>query len=91
MENTNEAKIIKFEDKKTEILSELNTRINDGRIKLSEKTTLIDGFINQLITIEISNTFTLGGPSIPMVALVGESGQLYFFALKAILPSLWNN
>ena len=51
--------------------------------------TLVDGFINQLLQSELSGAFVVGGPSIPLVALVGNStGRMYYFALKKLIPDI---
>lgn len=86
MDNKKEPEVIKFADIKQDLVKALEEKIKSGKLKLPENVNLVDGFINQLITMELSNTFTLGGPSIPMILLVGDSGQIYFFALKALLP-----
>lgn len=88
MEN-NPQKIIQFSEIKQDLLTALNVRITEGKLKLPEKVNLVDGFINQLITPQISNSFILGGPTVPMITVVGESGQIYFFALRALLPNLF--
>jgi len=82
-------KIIKFADIKQDLLTELNKRISEGKLKFPEKVDIVDGFLNSLITPELSGTFVLGGQSIPMVILVGQSGQIYFFALRALLPKIF--
>lgn len=91
MENnpTQQPKIIKFADIKADLLTELNKRIADGKIKFPEKVDIVDGFLNSLITMELSGSFVLGGPAIPMIILVGQSGQIYFFALRALLPKIF--
>lgn len=91
MENnpTQQHKIIKFADIKADLLTELNKRIADGKIKFPEKVDIVDGFLNSLITMELSGAFVLGGPAIPMIILVGQSGQIYFFALRALLPKIF--
>lgn len=81
----NQKKIIRFDDIKEEIVNALKRR----SLKITESMTLIDGFVSEPFGKELSDSFIIGGPTIPMVMLVGEeSGQVYFFALKAILPSI---
>lgn len=89
MESNQQQKIIKFAEIKSNLLAELNSRIASGRLKFPEKVDIVDGFVNQLLSMELSGSFVLGGPSIPMIMLIGESGQLYFFALRAILPKIF--
>lgn len=77
--------IIKFEDYKQEIIKALGER---GNLGITEPVTIVDGFINQPIQKELSGSFVVGGPAIPMVMLVGNTtGRIYLFALKAILPN----
>lgn len=48
---------------------------------------LVDGFFNLPLQSELSGNIVVGGPSVPMVAIVGNaSGRMYFFALKALIP-----
>lgn len=50
---------------------------------------LIDKFINQPIQQEISGSFIVGGPTLPMIALVHKvTGEVKFIALKLIVPEL---
>lgn len=78
---------LKFSDYKEELIKALNARVSDHGI--TEPTTLIDGFINQPLQTEFTGGFVVGGPAIPMVAVAGnKSGRIYYFALKALLPSI---
>ena len=78
-------KIIKFDEIKIELLEALNKK----NLHLPEKVTIVDGFVNQPLSMELSGSFIIGWPSVPMIMLVGvESGRIYYFALKAILPSI---
>jgi hypothetical protein len=80
-------KIIKFEEIREKIVSELKHRSKKFRIE--ESVTLLDGFVNTPFGKELSDSFVIGGPTIPMIMLVGnDSGQIYFFALKAIIPDI---
>lgn len=84
MENNQIQGITKFADKKQDILKELEKRLADSGI--SEDVTLIDGFVNQPVYMELTDSLVLGGPTIPMIMLLGKkSGRIYLFALKAIL------
>ena len=88
MDNT-QPKIIKFSEIKQEIIEVLNNKLNNQKLHITEKVTLVDGFVNQPLSTELSGSFVIGGPSVPMIILVGdESGQIYYFALKAILPEI---
>ena len=77
----------KFLEYRDEILSALNEKMSRGEIKIQEKVTLVDGFFMQSFQ-DSSEGIQLGGPTVPSIMLVGESGQIYFFAIKAILPDI---
>lgn len=78
---------IKFEDVKSKLLKALEERGTSLGIK--EGVTLVNGFISQPIMDEVKGAFVIGGPTIPMIAVVGNnSGRIYFFALKALLPDI---
>jgi len=88
MEN-NQPRVLKFSDIKAELITALNKKIASKKIRFVEKVTIVDGFVNQPMSLELSGAFVIGGPTIPMVMLVGDdSGQIYYFALKAILPDV---
>lgn len=87
MENKPQKKIIKF----SEIKDRIRTAIDSKSLFLgiTEPVSLIDGFINSPISMELSGSFVIGGPTIPMIMLVGtQTGRIYFFALKALIPDL---
>jgi hypothetical protein len=87
MEAENQQKIIRFEDVKEKILTELKNRPNG--LGIDETVSLIDGFVNQPFGKALSNSIVIGGPIIPMVMLLGkDTGRIYFFALKAILKDM---
>jgi hypothetical protein len=82
-----EHRIIKFQDIKNDIIAQL--KIHGQKTGITEPVTLVDGFIRQPYNMELSSTFVIGGPTIPMIMLLGdETGQIYLFALKAILKNL---
>lgn len=77
---------LKFEEYKQKIIDALKAK---GNLGITEPVTLVDGFVNQPIQNELSGSFVLGGPAIPMIMLLGNnSGRIYHFALKAILPDI---
>ena len=77
---------IQFEGIKEQIVEALKKK---GNLGITEPVTLIDGFFNHPFHKEISNSMVIGGPAIPMVMLLGNNtGRVYFFALRAILPNL---
>lgn len=79
---------IKFSDYKQEIINALNSR-RSSQLGIHEPITLIDGFINQPLQNEFTGGLVIGGTSIPMIAVVGSnSGRIYYFALKALLPNI---
>jgi hypothetical protein len=82
-------KIIKFIDIKEDLINALNKKIRNKDLILNEKITIVDGFVNQPMSVELSGAFVIGGPTVPMIMLVGDmSGRIYYFALKAILPEI---
>lgn len=88
MENV-QTKIIKFSEIKAELVNALNEKLKANKLQLTEKVTIVDGFVNQPLSMELSGSFVIGGPAIPMIMLIGdESGRIYYFALKAILPNI---
>lgn len=86
MQNNQEQKIVKFEEIKEKVIAELENRPNG--IGISEPVSLLDGFVNQPFGMALSNSIIIGGPTIPMIMLLGKNtGRIYFFALKAILKN----
>jgi hypothetical protein len=84
----NEKKLLKFDDDiKQKIVGELKKRAE--KLGISESVTIVDGFVDQPFTKELSDNFIIGGPTIPMIMLLGnESCRVYHFALKALLKDL---
>lgn len=83
-------KKVTFESIKQEIQNALSQKLK-GVPFAGETTgfTLVDGFINAPLQQEIGGSLVIGGPAVPMVAIVGNStGRIYYFALKALLPKL---
>lgn len=81
------SKPIKFEEYKQQILDSLNSR--GASLGLNEPVTLVDGFFNFPLQKEMTGDLVIGGPTLPAVLLVGQnSGRLYFFALKVLLPDV---
>ena len=74
---------------KSQIVAALNDRFAKGSFGgETQGFTLIDGFITQSVQEQSKGVF-LGGKSIPLVAVVGNStGRVYYFALKALLPNI---
>jgi hypothetical protein len=84
MEDKKQKKMLKFEEIRQEILDELNKR--NKCIGISEPVTLVDGFVNHPVNMELTSSLMLGGATIPMIMLLGtQSGIIYLFALKALL------
>lgn len=73
--------IIKFETVKQDIIKALEKQ----KLVIAEPVSLVDGFVNQPFNMQLSNSIEIGGPTIPMIMLLGNSGQIYLFALKAII------
>jgi len=81
-----ENKSLKFSEYKEQIIKSLNDK--GSSLGIQEPVKLIGGFINQPVYNELTDSFVIGGPTIPMIAVVGNSGRIYFFALKALLPDI---
>ena len=80
---------INFEDYKQRITDAIQTKLRDVPIHGENGFTLVEGFIMQPINKELSGNMIIGGPTIPLVAVVGNtSGRMYYFAVKALLPDL---
>ena len=76
---------IKFEDYKEDITNAIQAKLQATPINGEAGFTLVEGFIIQPLNKELSGSTVLGGPSIPLVAIVGNtSGRMYYFALKAL-------
>ena len=89
MENNQpkQPKIIKFVEIKEKLIQAINGKI--PQLGLNEPVTLVDGFVNQPLSMELSGSFIIGGPTIPMVMIVGNNtGRIHFFAIKALLPDI---
>lgn len=78
--------ILRFDDIEEDLLKALKKR----ETNIDEKVSLLRGIFNPQHHKELSEyPIIWGGPSVPMIALLGaDSGQLYFFALKALLPDV---
>lgn len=81
---------IKFEEYKEKIevaLIEKGFSLFDSKFATQGEYILLDSFINQPIQKEISGSFVVGGPTLPMVALVAvKTGEVKYIALKLIIP-----
>jgi hypothetical protein len=78
-------KNLAFADVEDEIRAALKDHLKKADIK--EELILINGFFNESVSRELTNDLVVGGPKLPIVVLVGEeSGRVYLFALKALLP-----
>lgn len=76
---------IKFEDYKQRITDAVQVKLRAAPVTGEDGFTLVDGFIMQPLSNEVSGNIVLGGPTIPLVAIVGNtSGRIYYFALKAL-------
>ena len=86
MSNKKQTNVIKFADVKDQIVTEL--RNPSRNFEIEEQVTIFEGIINQPFCTELSGSIQIGGPTVPMIMLIGKSGRLYFLALKAILPTI---
>lgn len=70
---------------KEDILAFLRT--NREKLGITETVSLANGFVISPVLSHLTDSLVVGGPQIPMVMLIGEeTGRVYFFALKAIIP-----
>lgn len=82
-----EKNVLQFSEIKERLIGALET--NEEVKKIGEPITLLNGFVNQTFTTEITSDYMIGGPRVPIIMLIGnESGRVYYFALKAILKDL---
>jgi hypothetical protein len=80
---------LKFEVIKEELQKAIQEKLKLSPIPNESGFALIEGFMSLPIRPEFSNDIFLGGPSLPLVGIVGStSGRVYTFALKAILPNI---
>lgn len=84
MSNELPASIVKFEEVKDSIIEAIKRK--SDKLNIKESVTLVQGFVSQPYSMELSNFILIGGPTIPMVMLLGnETGRIYFFAYKALV------
>lgn len=80
------ANVIKFETVKEKIIDAIKDEKRFKKLNLNESVTLIEGFVSQPYSMKLSNSIEIGGPTIPMVLLLGnDTGRIYFFAYKALI------
>ena len=82
---------LKFGNYKSEIIGALNAKRKEAKCTScgEAKWVVVDGFINQPFQKELSASFVIGGPSIPIVAVVcNNCGLINYYALKALLPDI---
>ncbi len=84
---------LKFSDIKDELASELKKEIDINTIPGEKEFTLIDGFTDFAVYNE-AQEISFGIPSgrIDSISIVGKnSGRIYSYALKLILPNFKRN
>jgi hypothetical protein len=83
----------KFEDVQEELLKKIREKLDKNPIpNETDGFTIVGGFSYMPIHNNISGNIVIGGPTLPIVLLVGNStGIVYTFALKVIMPELWEN
>ena len=81
---------VRFDDIKDRLSKAINQKIADDKFPLKNtRFSIIEGFFNSSLSKELTGNLVLGGPTLPMIAIVDDSsGLLYFFPLKALLPDL---
>ena len=76
-----------FSEYKERILEQLG-KLDESSLGINEPVSLFEGFFQSHYTEGFSGNTVLGGKYIPTIAVIGEeTGRLYFFAIKKILPS----
>jgi len=79
-------KVINFEDIRDTIIAELKNP--ERKFDIREPVVLFEGVVDMPFFKEISSSPHFSGATVPMIMLIGKSGQLYFLSLKVILPDL---
>jgi len=75
-----------FSEMRQEIVEALEKSIKHEKARIDEQVGLIDGFVKDPVSNELTSDIVIGGPMVPMVMLVGqETGRVYLFALKSLL------
>lgn len=78
---------IQFKDVKTKIINSIENRANKIREwGIKEPLSLIDGFVQLQLANKLDEKFYDSGKCVPVIQLLGEeTGQIYYFALKALI------
>jgi hypothetical protein len=83
MANDIQLETVKFT---AEIRAQIIEALKRKKLGIDEPLSLIDGFVNQSVTSQVTNSLIVGGTTLPMIVLVGNNtGRVYYFALKTIL------
>jgi hypothetical protein len=76
--------VIEFAKERDNIIKAITDR--SEQLGINESVTLLEGFVSQPYSTSLSSTLVIGGPSVPMVMLVGnQTGRVYLFAYKALV------
>lgn len=85
----NEDRPIVFAEYKQRIIAAAQQRLNEAGIRERDGFGIVDGFTMLGLQQEIGNDIQIGGPTLPVITLIGNtSGRVYHFALKVLLPDL---
>ena len=79
--------VLKFDDVKTQVISELNKRVPNlvCPICKSGQMVLADGFISHQINKELTNSFLIGGSTVPVVAIICKNcGHVMEFSVGVL-------
>ena len=80
---------IEFQKIKVRLREAIDAALRKDLLNPSDYELIENSFINQSIQAELSNNIIIGGSTLPMVAVVKKStGQLFFYALKALIHEL---
>jgi hypothetical protein len=83
--------IVSFNQYKQQILDAIQNKVlSKGLVPPDPQGfILIEGFLNIPLQQDIGGGISIGGPTIPAVAIVGKStGLMHTFAVKALLPTI---
>jgi hypothetical protein len=76
--------IVNFCDVKDAIVAILEKKWQSFGIS-EEYVSIIDGFFNPTYSDILTDQIILGGPTVPMIMVVGKTGRVYLFAYKALI------
>ena len=74
------------------IKDDLMRILSEKQLGIQEPCELFQGLFDTVYCRETRKSFPIGGPTVPMVCLIGEkTGRIYWFALGKLMPELWKD